>query len=1386
MVTRESIMVFKDQGTEGVTGRVISLAEALDKQKRRAAELSPILKNTTVDTHAFGSIAQSSSAKITSLTNTLGPLGAGLGAVSRAGPQAAMGLLALCAAQEKASLLQRSLNVALMGGAATMITGAITVAAYADEALRAGDTYASLQARIRTFADGNMEAARTQRELYAAAKDARVGVGDLTTLYTRLTPAVEDYGRSQKDALAITQLTSKALAIQGADIREQAAATIQFSQSIASGVMRGDELRSLLESSPQLLRYIAQNLEINGKVGVAFSSLRKLGEEGALTTERIIDALLRAGPKIEADFINAPKLSQQGWKILMDTIVHTVGEMDKAVGGQKAVVTWLNEMANKADAWREKMLMDPASLDPIKDAAAFVGDLAGSIGTLGKVAVDNFDMVVGAGQAIIALKLGSIMANWFASAATGAQALIAKLEDFKAAAQVKAATTAMPNEVKAAQALRAAATAADLRAAELRTAAEIKQAQAVAARTAAYEAGNAVNRVKIQLDQAGAAAGQREAAITAAQAEAATLSAAATKAEAQAKTAATAASNAAAAATTRNTVAKAAETVVTVELTAAQIASNAAKAAGLALYNLLGGAIGLATLAIGGLVYAVWKAHEAEKARYDAMRQSVDITDRLKASTDAMAAATWAEIPGILAKNKALRDQAAAQREVQAGQMKDKQAQLADLKEQLKTPGSAEAAQGLMGAIARLEREIKARGGVIADGQRSAAAERDQAYQERLITAAKEKGEAQRQISRGTDDGGRPLTAARTEELKAVVEQKTTYLRAQVDKLNADIAIVDAKSATADKDAKLGLSSLRTNLGSLKDIASEGAIAGGLAAKPSPAATKPKAVAVPGGVSAAYSDLLKAGFLNLTGGEGFAASNGSVTRNGAEVVARSDDEAAALTRYVKVVEALNDATDAQIKKEAEKLGVTGRSKEEMKAAAGAILEREMSTSKAAQADERWNDIQAQMSGESRSRIAAERMIYNLRQDGIKITDTAADAFIGWTVAKQKAEDLQKGLQVSAPLVQRGFDTALAGKVTPVDARGVLDEAKATEQLMEAKAAVVLDRDRAVREEIERRLRSGELTEQEVSKETTDAKAAYDIAVEIATQDQLLAIRKDRLKENLQAQEQQIAETSDAIIGALRDIKPGNIEDVGKRLGNELLSAFYEELMFSPLRQQIQDTIRNLVATRGGSGGGGIFGILGKAALGALGVVGGFNASAAASQAAQLGTINPSLDAGFTRYPGSLPPGYADGRVQASQVQNLIFRGRGGPRGDDNLVRISDGEAIINAEATSMSSRILHLVNTGKINDSFLGFATGRVPGGSLSAGPVVSYAPRREGDVILNNMTGMAATATRRTDERGNTHIDLKPLADQMARQAGQSGALKRGLQQSPQPTKRA
>lgn len=1512
MTTRQAILDYRTTGAEGAAARVISIETALRKQRESAERLAPVLKKTTVDTGGLGSIAQSASAKITSLTNTLGPLGAGLGAVSRNAPLAATGLLKVVAAQERASLLSRTLNVALLGGASAMAIGAVAAASYADDALRAADSYATLHARIRTFSEGAISAAATERDLYATAKDARASVADLTTLYTRLAPAVKDYGKTQQDALTITQLTSKALAIQGADVREQAAATVQFSQAIASGVLRGDELRSLLESSPQLLRYVAQNLEINGKVGVAFSQLRKLGEAGTLTTDKLISALLKAQPAIERDFINAPKTAQQGWIVLKDQITRTVGTIDATLGGQRAVVAWLGKMAEGAEAWRKNMLVDPAAFNNVKAIAGFVGGAVESIGDLGALAVENFDKIVTAGQAIIALKLGSVIANSFVTAAKASQDALKGLQDYRQQAGFRVGAAANPAAGQAATALRASALAADTlatekmaaadqaaaRAAIVRSAADKAQAEAEAVRTAAaaaharseaalaaVEAASgreiaaaerlkgeaAIIRAKLEEDAArrsaavtvsnnaarasrelsGAGIGtagtyyaklaqddartaalftdeqrraqlarlaeievaekraadtviaaetRKSAAVVAAEremaaasalsvqakvaeTEAASLDTAATRAETAAKSTNLAATNAVTFATTRNIIAKEAETAVTVELTAAQVALGVAQKAALGLYSLLGGAVGVATLVIGGLIYAVLEAQKAEKAHYDAMRDSVDITDKLRASTDAMAAATWSEIPGIVAKTQALREQAAAQEKVLASQLKGKQAELETLRSQQGKGLSAEASEGNAYQMAALEREIRALGGVVGGARQRTAAANQEAYRVGIIQAGKDKANANAQLSRGTDAAGRPLTEEARSSLQATVKAKTDYLVSQVDKLDTDIAVVDGLIAAANKpkprgqkvsDAdKQGLAALRTALGTARDNASEGALSGAQSSF-TPPGPNPKKVPGNAGVTAAYTDLLKSSFLNLSGGTGFAAKNGAVTLDGKSVSARSEDEATALAKYVKVVESLNDATDAQIKKSADALGVQTKSKAELKAAAGAILAHELATSKAAQADDKWEDIKAEMAGSTRSEVKAQRELNDLIADGATITEEGKKAYLAWIAARETAAKLQRGLQVAQPLVQRGFDLAQAGTTRPVLANGVIDDKKATEQLMAARAAVMLDRDRAVREEIAKRVAAGDLLAQDVAKATTDATAAYQVAVEISTQEQLLEIRKAKLNESVQAQEQQIAEMADAIGGAVDDLWRGdNFKDVGKHLIQDLMQAMYDELLGNPLRELIKTALRDLTKSEGGGGGkGGLFKALGSAAKAAFGSMAGGEDGGS------------SVHSSANKFADGRLPGYAAGRMDG-----VRFRGRGGPRGDDNLVRISDQEGIITARTVRTYLPILELMEKG-LYDPSLGLprhAEGympRVPSpASLGGGPG-GGSGGRDGDVFVNNY-GQPMDVTQRRDERGATHIDLRPMARAGARDAARNGDIDRGLRERIPPTRR-
>jgi hypothetical protein len=69
-------------------------------------------------------------------------------------------------------------------------------------------------------------------------------------------------------------------------------------------------------------------------------------------------------------------------------------------------------------------------------------------------------------------------------------------------------------------------------------------------------------------------------------------------------------------------------------------------------------------------------------------------------------------------------------------------------------------------------------------------------------------------------------------------------------------------------------------------------------------------------------------------------------------------------------------------------------------------------------------------------------------------------------------------------------------------------------------------------------------------------------------------------------------------------------------------------------------------------------------------------------------INRLINEGF------IPPGFADGGLVGFPDGGL-FRGVGGPRSDSNVIAVSDGEFIVNAEATAENRELLEAVNSGQ-------------------------------------------------------------------------------------------
>lgn len=199
---------------------------------------------------------------------------------------------------------------------------------------RLADSYTTIQNRIRLVTDSQAELNNVQDEVFALAQRTRTDLTATADLYGRAARAVQDFGGSQADTLRFAEAVNQTLQISGATAAEAAGSTVQFAQGLAAGALRGEELNSVLEGNNRLARVLAKEF------GVGIGQLRKLGEEGALTSDRIFKAVIEAGPELRAEFENITPTLEQTFTTLRNFGTLVVGSFNEAAG----VTEGLNEI----------------------------------------------------------------------------------------------------------------------------------------------------------------------------------------------------------------------------------------------------------------------------------------------------------------------------------------------------------------------------------------------------------------------------------------------------------------------------------------------------------------------------------------------------------------------------------------------------------------------------------------------------------------------------------------------------------------------------------------------------------------------------------------------------------------------------------------------------------------------------------------------------------------------------------------------------------------------------------------------------------------------------------------------------------------------------------
>ena len=214
-----------------------------------------------------------------------------------------------------------------MGG----LGGALSVRAF----VQLSDSATRLNNQLKLVTTGSDNLRRVTSELHKVARETRSGIEPTVELYSRLQRSTEALGLSQQEILQMTKSVNQAFQIFGNTSEEAEAAMVQFSQGLSAGALRGDELRSVLEQSPRLARAIAEGLNEVGdsKLAEAFGqgfklddgtfdykvvlgSLRELGKEGQLTSEKVAAALASQADVLEQEFLQTTATVDQAFILL--------------------------------------------------------------------------------------------------------------------------------------------------------------------------------------------------------------------------------------------------------------------------------------------------------------------------------------------------------------------------------------------------------------------------------------------------------------------------------------------------------------------------------------------------------------------------------------------------------------------------------------------------------------------------------------------------------------------------------------------------------------------------------------------------------------------------------------------------------------------------------------------------------------------------------------------------------------------------------------------------------------------------------------------------------------------------------------------------------------
>lgn len=248
-------------------------------------------------------------------------------------------------AMELSQTLNRLLHLYLLTqGAQAMITTSDSITS-ARNKLNYINSESLGASGVTTNADGSVGYSKAtlnatdsdMAKMYSSAQKVRTSYADMMSNVSKsMTLAPDAFQGNMDNAIRFQEIMAEAYTLGGASAQEMHSSMYQMIQALGSGILAGDELRSVREGAPLAYKEIEKFAQ---GIYNTEESLKDLASQGMITSEIVVAAMMQAGTSIDNAFAMTDRTFAQAWTTIKNA----------ATQAFEPVFKQLNEFLNSDD-----------------------------------------------------------------------------------------------------------------------------------------------------------------------------------------------------------------------------------------------------------------------------------------------------------------------------------------------------------------------------------------------------------------------------------------------------------------------------------------------------------------------------------------------------------------------------------------------------------------------------------------------------------------------------------------------------------------------------------------------------------------------------------------------------------------------------------------------------------------------------------------------------------------------------------------------------------------------------------------------------------------------------------------------------------------------------